>query len=54
MTELKDFSKAVEPQWLREVAPNSTLTVKDLMRMFDVCQATIFKKVSQGLFPEIS
>ena len=46
-----DLHDTLEPAWLKEVAPDSTLNAKELMRMFNVCQATIYNKVKEGTFP---
>ena len=51
MTQRIDLNKTPEPSWLREVAHNSLLGTKDLMRMFNVSQATIYNKIDEGVFP---
>jgi hypothetical protein len=41
-----------EPTWLKEVAPNSCMNLKDLADIFKLKLATMRGKVTRGEFPE--
>jgi hypothetical protein len=46
-----DLTKILEPSWLKEVAPNSMLNVKDLADALKVKENTLRHKISRGEFP---
>lgn len=46
-----DLTKIPEPTWLKEVAPNSYMNLKDLADIFKVNLSTFRRKVGRGEFP---
>ena len=47
-----DLTQISEPTWLKEVAPNSCMNLKDLAEIFKVKESTMYQKVSKGEFPQ--
>lgn len=44
--------EVVEPAWFREVSPNSTLDIKDLMGLFGISSSLIHKLCDEGKLPK--
>jgi predicted DNA-binding transcriptional regulator AlpA len=47
-----DLTQITEPTWLKEVAPNSCMNLKDLAQIFQVKESTMYQKVTNGEFPQ--
>jgi hypothetical protein len=52
MQEKKIISNIPEPSWLKELAPNSCLNVKDIGQIFNIKPTTLDNLIKRGEFPE--
>lgn len=52
MAEKKIISNIPEPNWLKEVASNSCLNVKDITQIFNIKLTTLDNLIRRGEFPE--
>jgi hypothetical protein len=52
MQEKKIISNIPEPSWLKELAPDSCLNVKDIGQIFNIKPTTLDNLVRRGEFPE--
>lgn len=44
--------KLVEPKWLKEVNPNSTLNVREMAKLFNISVGTVYNYYLQGKLPK--
>jgi hypothetical protein len=51
MTPRIELHDTPEPAWLKDVASNSTLGIKEVARIFRVSHPLIYKRIEEGLFP---
>ena len=51
MTAKIDLTKIHEPTWLKEVAPNACMNLKDVADIFKLNSYTMRGKVTRGEFP---
>ena len=47
-----DITKIAEPSWLKEVAPDSCMNLKDIADIFKVNPHTMRGKITRGEFPK--
>ena len=52
MAEKKIISNIPEPSWLKEVASDSCLNIRDIEKMFSIKQATLENLIKRNEFPE--
>lgn len=51
MQEKKTISSIPEPSWLKEVAPNSCLNIRDIGQIFNIKPTTLDNLIKRGEFP---
>jgi hypothetical protein len=52
MAEKKIISNIPEPSWLKEVASDSCLNIRDIEKMFSIKQTTLENLIKRNEFPE--